>query len=241
MKIALCLHGLFDSLTDGSSKGIDGYEHIKKNILDKGDVDVFIHSWETNKQNEIRDLYSPKTAVFEDQKDFSEMIVERRINTLLGMPRPPQSVLSHLYSVSRSMSLPYETDENYDIVIKARFDLGRINRVTSGPGRNNPYPVQCINFKTDIQPGKIYIANWNHFHMGPADMWFYGDSDIMSNFKYLYRDLENQMYIGSEFHNFAYNIEKNYGDLSNAIAFYKWWMIKREMWSNKITLDTTWE
>lgn len=33
MKIALCLHGLFDSLTDSSSKGSDGYQHIKKNVL----------------------------------------------------------------------------------------------------------------------------------------------------------------------------------------------------------------
>ena len=30
MKVALCLHGLFDSLTDLNSKGIDGFNHIKK-------------------------------------------------------------------------------------------------------------------------------------------------------------------------------------------------------------------
>jgi len=43
MKVALCLHGLFDSITDGNSKGIDGYNHIKKHILDKVDTDVFVH------------------------------------------------------------------------------------------------------------------------------------------------------------------------------------------------------
>jgi hypothetical protein len=51
MKIALCLHGLFSSENDTSSNGFDGREHIQKNILDKGDVDVFIHSWETDKKD----------------------------------------------------------------------------------------------------------------------------------------------------------------------------------------------
>ena len=44
MKIALCLHGMFDSSMDTTSNGLDGFAHIKKHILDKGDVDVFIHS-----------------------------------------------------------------------------------------------------------------------------------------------------------------------------------------------------
>ena len=42
----------------------------------------------------------------------------------------------------------YEEENNfkYDCVIKARFDLGRINRATSGPGKINPYACQCIKF-----------------------------------------------------------------------------------------------
>ena len=51
MKIALCLHGLFNSTTDSSSNGDDGFEYIKENILDKGEVDVYIHSWELDKKN----------------------------------------------------------------------------------------------------------------------------------------------------------------------------------------------
>jgi hypothetical protein len=76
------------------------------------------------------------------------------------------------------MKLPYTTNSKYDIIIKARFDLGRINRNTSGPGLGNPYPVQCINFKTEIESDKIYMADWNHLHMGPADMWFYGSNKL---------------------------------------------------------------
>lgn len=242
MKIALCLHGLFDSLTDKSSKGIDGYEHIKKRILDKGDVDIFIHSWELNKEKEIIDLYKPKESLFEEQESFDNIILERKFHRLKKTPRPPQNVFSHLRSVSKAINLAIESKCDYDIVIKARFDLGRINRKSAGPfNKSHPYPVQCINFSPKINANALYMADWNHFDMGPADMWFYGDMNIMSNFRYLYEDFKNDCYIDSEFHDFAIAIENNPGDLINAIAYYKYWMIKRNLWNKKIPLCTTWE
>ena len=85
------------------------------------------------------------------------------------------------------------------------------------------------------------MANWNHFNMGPADMWFYGDYQLMKNFTELYNSLESQFYLNSDFHKFAFNIENNMGDLSNSIAFYKWWMVKNGLWDKRINLDTTWE
>ena len=241
MKVALCLHGMFDSPMDTTSNGIDGREYIQKHIIDKGDVDVFIHSWDLEKQGLIEAIYQPKKAIFEPQKDFSELIKERGLDKLEGCPRSPQSVLSHLYSVSEVMKLPFQTNERYDVVVKARFDLGRINRNTSGPGLGNPYPVQCINFNPNVEADKLYNANWNHFHMGPADMWFYGSETVMNNFKNLYQSLEEQMVIDSDFHKFATQIGGNQGDISNAIAFYKWWMIQNGLWDNRINLDTIWE
>lgn len=241
MKIALCLHGLFSSTQDQTSSGFDGYQHIKKHILDKGDVDVFVHSWEEDKSDLIEGMYNPKQIVFEEQKDFSDIIKERGLDLLEGCPRSPQSVLSHLYSVSEVMKLPFQSNQRYDVVVKARFDLGRINRNTSGPGLGNPYPVQCINFNPNIESDKIYMADWNHFHMGPADMWFYGSEQTMNHFKNLYQTLEEKMYIGSDFHHFATEIEGNRGDLSNSIAFYKWWMIQNGLWENRINLETKWE
>jgi hypothetical protein len=237
MKIALCLHGYFNSSIDNTSLGVDGYNHIKKNILDNNDVDVFIHSWEPEKRDLIEGMYNPKQSIFEKQKDFSELIKERGLDTLQNCPRSPQAVLSHLYSVTEVMKLPHQQpNTKYDIIVKARFDLGRINRNTT-----SVYPVQCINFQTNIESDKIYTANWNHFHMGPADMWFYGSPNVMVEFTTLFTFLEEQMKIDSEFHKFATDIEGNKGDLSNAIAFYKWWMIKTDLWDNKINLDTTWE
>ena len=243
MKIALCLHGLFNSQQDKNSDGFNGYIYIKNNILNKFDTDVFIHSWEPDKQKLLEILYQPKAAIFEPQKDFSELIKKRGLDKLEACPRPPQSVLSHLYSVAETMKLPHQQpNTKYDLIIKSRFDLGMINRQTAGPfNSTNPYPVQCINLQTDIEKGRLYNANWNHFHMGPADMWLYGSPDVMVEFTTLFSFLDEQMKIDSEFHKFATDIEGNKGDLSNAIAFYKWWMIKTDLWDNKINLDTTWE
>ncbi len=240
MKIALCLHGLFNSTTDSSSNGIDGFEYIKENILNKGDIDVYIHSWEANREKEILNLYNPKSYIFEKQKDFLNIINERGLDSLTQTPRPIKNVISHLYSVAEVINLAFNNEFNYDIIIKSRFDLGRINRNTSGPNKHNPFPVQCINFKTDIENDKLYMANWNYFNSGPADMWFYGSPDIMGEFKNLFTFLKKEMYIDSEYHNFATAIENNRGDLSNSIIFYKYWMIKTGLWNKKIALDTIW-
>jgi hypothetical protein len=83
MKIALCLHGLFDSTTDSSSNGYDGYAHIKKHVLDVVDTDVFIHSWEFEKAGKLKDLYNPTSAIFENPKDFSKLINDRGLNNLI--------------------------------------------------------------------------------------------------------------------------------------------------------------
>ena len=85
------------------------------------------------------------------------------------------------------------------------------------------------------------MADWQYFHMGPADMWFYGSSDVMKHFTTLYKSLEDNMKLGGDFHKFAYNIENNPNDLSNSIAFYKWWMMENELWDKRINLNTIWE
>jgi hypothetical protein len=238
MKIALCLHGLFNSATDSTSLGIDGYNYIKKHILDKGDVDVYIHNWDIDKQELITNLYKPKLALFEPQKDFTELINSRGLNELQNCPRPPSSVLSHLYSIQKSFELLYNSNEKYDIVIKSRFDLGRINRDSV---KDHPTPAQFINFQTDIDMDKLYQAFWLYFDQGPSDVWFYGSEKIMKPFKTIYDELESNMFLNSDYHKFAQSISGIYGDISNAVIFYKWWMIHNGMWENNIALPTEWE
>lgn len=236
MKIALCLHGLFDSLTDSSSKGIDGYKHINAKILKNNDVDVYVHNWQPEKKKEIIDLYNPKKSLFESQIDFDQIINERKINELKNCPRSPKSVLSHFFSIQKAFELCYSSGINYDIIIKSRFDLGRINRNTS-----QEYPVQCINFDKNLDMSYFYMADWPRFNCGPADMWFYSGYKNMKNFTKIYDDLNKYFYIDSEFHKFAFQIESNYGDLSNSVIFYKFWLEKNGLWNIKKPLQCFYE
>lgn len=227
MKVALCLHGYFDSKMDVTSKGSDGYNHIKKNILDKADVDVIMHSWDIDICGDLQQLYAPYTCMFQDQIDFSDTVRELGLS---HMPpdspagRSPATILSHFYSISRCFSMVDYS--KYDCVIKARFDLGRINRNTSGPGRHNPYPVQCINFDPSLPMDNLYMADWQYLDSdGPADMWFYGSPDIMQNFTTLYDYTKNNMN------------ETNV----NAIHLLKQFMQDKNMWNKKAPLQTEWE
>lgn len=66
MKIALCLHGYFDSQTDSRSLGEDGFEHIRSRVISVSEklgfeVDSYIHSWEPHLHEKINTLYKPKS------------------------------------------------------------------------------------------------------------------------------------------------------------------------------------
>ena len=227
MKTALCLHGYFDSRMDHASKGLDGYNHIKKNVLNKTDVDVYIHSWQPELEQSIRELYCPVAAIFEKQIDFSNVVKDLNLSNMPSdspLGRSPATIFSHFYSIQKCFE---QVDfKKYDCVIKARFDLGRINRNTSGPGNYNSYPVQCINFDPDLAMTNLYMANWQYLDLdGPADMWFYGSSDIMKHFCKLYD------------YTVAYMDETNV----NAIHLLKQYMEYVGIWKQKAPLATDWE
>lgn len=236
MKIALCLHGLFDSANDSSSKGADGFKHIKKYILENNDVDIYMHNWQPEKKEEIISLYNPKNFIFENQIDFNNLIQERNLHTLHGCPRSPKAVLSHFYSIQKVFKLCFSSKIKYDILIKSRFDLGRINRNTSVE-----YPVQCINFNKQLDMKYFYMADWPRFNCGPADMWFYSGCENMQKFTTIFDDLLKNFYVNSDYHNYAYKIENNKGDLSNSIIYYKYWLEKNGLWNLKQPLKCFYE
>ena len=229
MKVALCLHGLFDSTTDKSSSGINGYEYIKKHTLDVYDTDVYIHSWETDNANMIESMYNPKKCIFEEQIDFTPLINKKQLNLLKGTPRSPHSILSHFYSIQKSFKQLYaEPTEIYDIVIKARFDLGQINRETS------PYHVECIKIESN-NLNKINMASWPDEWMlneGPPDMWFYSNFENMKLFTKIYDSVENYMTIGTPFSDNISN-RLGIGNISNASVLYKKFFEDNNLWDDR--------
>jgi hypothetical protein len=240
MKVALCLHGYFDSLHDSTSKGADGYHHIKKHILDVADTDVFIHNWQPTLSGTINELYKPVLTKYEEQIDFEAMAHSRHLDRLPNPPRKPSTIYSHFYSIQEAFKLCYASGNKYDVVIKARFDLGRINRNTSGPGKRHTYAVQCINFNPNIDMSRFYMAHWEMFDQGPPDMWFYSSDVNMAKFCSIYDDISRYMVFGSEFSQF---VAPQFGiqNISNAVLLYKWWLQKNGLWDIRESLETQYE
>lgn len=236
--VAICLSGYFNSKQDLTSKGVDGYKHLHKHVLSKANCDVFIHSWDLENKQQILDLYGDKLkgCLFEPQIDFKP---------LETLPKPrgrvAQSILfSQFYSLQKSFELLKLNNKVYDSVIKTRFDVGRINRNSSGPHNlKNPYPVQCINFNPNLDMANFYMANWQYLETeGPADMWFYSSHQNMIHFADIFNLLLKDMVKGSEMESWATQTE---GGFVNGIKSYKWFLIKKNLWQKKVCLDTTWE
>ena len=293
MKITLCLSGYFNSLKDNTSQGSDGFAYIQKHILAKRDegheVDVFFHNWEPFLEQTLLNLYKPVSYIIEPQIDFNDIaednnVSRRHLDTdgALGSWSldskqgagyvGPERILSQYYSVQKSFELmrSHEKENNfrYDCVIKSRFDLGRINRATSGPGKSNPWACQCIDFNTEYDMAHFYQVYWDLFNEGPADMWFYSSSENMECFSTLYdKTLQDYLQIGSEYSkavttgwpesnafSFRSNeIEKKIEDreknlykypshmVVNAILLMKWFLMDNNLWNNSKLLKTEWE
>lgn len=73
MKIALCFSGLAGGdkgkSGEGSPEGVlnISYEYFKKHLLDINDIDIFVHSWSVDCEDQIKNLYNPKKSLFEEQ------------------------------------------------------------------------------------------------------------------------------------------------------------------------------
>ena len=117
MKIALCLSGQARSFKKG-------FEYHKKNLLNKYDVDVFIHTWKADDIEVWTELYKPVDILIEDSltDDFDSLYT----NTPNAEKWPPRFTVAMFYSMYRSneMKVTHEMKEKftYDWVIKSRPD-----------------------------------------------------------------------------------------------------------------------
>ena len=165
MKIALCFYGLLGSIKgkSGDRKGnpLDilelAFPHYKKHILDKNNVDVFIHSWDVDLQSEIIEKYKPKDYIFEPIAKFE----------IVPPLKDTQRVQNHCcrwyssYEVNKLKS-KYEDAHKfkYDFVMLTRQDIA--------------WQVD-INFN-NLNPNYFYVAEWKHqFHDGVYMGYPYGD------------------------------------------------------------------
>jgi len=177
-KIALCFHGLIggirgkNSNDDGGSSEVlrISYQHNMKNIINCNEkVDVFVHSWSYDLENEIDNFYKPKSMLAEKQimfkvPDYIKHNSERAF-----------AVFSRWYSFKEVVELKrqYEIDNNiiYDFVLVQRFDL--------------VWNVQVL--FDSLNKDVFYIGNSKlDSKVAISDRWFISSSKDMDKFSTLY-------------------------------------------------------
>ncbi len=180
MKIALCLHGVVGNIyTDKDNyvwtRDVDyriGLEHYQRRLFSVNDaeIDVFIHSWSTAYEEQLRRDYKPKKWLFEEQIDFGK---ETRARNFCK---------SRWYSTKAAVALKrayeQEQDFEYDWVVLSRFDLALFkDMVLSKYDPNMFYPGHH-----EWSPDKIFIEQEPIF----CDYFYYAASRKMDAFSTLY-------------------------------------------------------
>jgi len=141
MKIAVCISGQPRAYAQG-------YEYMKRNLLDKYDCDIFIHTWKNKVYNtdDVISLYKPK--LHEVENPYEDGIFDYLFpNTPNVKGWPPTATVSMFYSMFKSLTLKTEYEMEvgkYDWVVKTRFDYA-INGVIPFEqlDRNRLYIPNC--------------------------------------------------------------------------------------------------
>lgn len=168
-KIAFCISGLFTPSGAGNNAHENNYKYLLDRIKELK-ADVFIFSFSKGLESHITELFNPKLAVFEAQKDFSSEISK------IDFPHDGNTAhksFSYFYSRKRVCELKAQHESKngkYDIVFWARPDLGYHN---FGKDKVSFLPAE-IPF---VFPGKLYSCSWNQTNAGLCDHWFISDSD----------------------------------------------------------------
>jgi len=252
MKTAMCLYGLVGGKDGKDGKGGDipfekCYEYYKKHIIDRNDVDIFIHSWSQHLENEIVDLYEPKIYKFEKQKMFEEELdMPARFSKVPLDNRREYRFrsLSRWYSVKQVLELKsayeFNNDFKYDCVMITRFDtLFFVNLYF------NKYELK-----------HLYVSHWNSPQNSPynpnkkadkinrseranafLDMWFFSNSTIMDVFAKVYEGVRDGKYDTWQ-HRSAWDclVDNGYGRKNFKYVFYRYFDFEMYRWYERSSL-----
>jgi hypothetical protein len=166
MKIALCLSGQARCVKQG-------YEFVKKNLLDGNDVTVFCHVWESPEVIDI-ELYKPEALMIEKPltNDLSKYTNVPPPQPNWKVKDPARAAWNLMYSlkVANELKNVYEDENNmkFDWVIRSRYDFAL----------NTPIPF------AELDNTKLYVPNCR---MTPArdfgnDQFAFSSSENMDKY-----------------------------------------------------------
>jgi hypothetical protein len=177
-KIALCLYGRFGNRNDPLA-GLEGFAYLKKRVLDKADVDVFIFSFDVENAEIASELYLEWTVEkkFTATPNFDQIARDLGIKSdlfkLPGPGRDLEATLAFLFQRSESIKLmlkySQDTAVEYDQVITSRFDLAQVDKHNG----HQPFRVSEIGPIQHMDTSAFtYMATWNQMNEGIPDQWF---------------------------------------------------------------------
>ena len=252
MKIALCVANLASKGKQGPDAYKLGFNYINESLLNKYDIDIFLHSYEPELKDELLNMYNPVDYLFEEIPDFIEKYQELNEIYTSGWQTGPahsyQNVFSMMYSryMVGQLKSKHEKKNNfiYDWVIVIRYDI--FSRLHLEP----------IYFNPNLNSNMFYSSFHKQLNIGPNDQWFYSNSKNMDMLFSLFNELRRYFLNDSEFlksaengwinsnehdlysceilynTNSTNNSQKiNIGWICNAHLIYKWFFYIRDLWN----------
>ncbi len=221
MKVAFCLHGIVGGALGKGGEGPGdkilrlGHEYNQNRIFRHNtDVDVFIHTWSVDMQDQIRKYYKPVAMHAQEQLYFDT-------SKLLKVDkREPNRINNHYskwYSTQQVLKLrqDYErkTGTKYDCVMLSRFDIAWQKDILFDNHNMKflYFPHLCMykHNKTKKRIGhpvkywenreSINLADYSHYHVGWPhrvgswgfwDCWFFSKPSIMDQFGQMFDNLD---------------------------------------------------
>jgi hypothetical protein len=138
------------------------------------ELDTYLHTWREGDPAELEavvDAYAPRAARIEERPLFLE---EKRQLAKRFPAGPPFPIFDMFHSIAASLELAAEAGENYDLVVRARFDA-LFDGVWSGE-----VPLERSLIIPDLYPYSFGCTD--QFAMGSlADMQEYGEASVWLN------------------------------------------------------------
>ena len=218
MKIALCFMGVVGGDKGksglGSSDGIldISHKHFKNHVFDKNDVDIFVHSWSTESQDKILQLFKPKKYLIENQIWW-----DKNSDRNYRMNNHYSKWYSTMKSVELKNEYEKETGVKYDMVMVTRFDIAwqtdiffeQLNSEHFYAGIwNRRYTLDGKEIKNKLYYNKNWedseykekLVGYPHDEGGLIDQWWISNNENMNSFANLFKKMDEYRKLGKQTH-----------------------------------------